>query len=146
MSGSWVGRFTTHEMYSGGCMKDLDLKRYVIMNEVNRNLVVEQLERDTDFLERNHIMDYSLLLGIYYMTIECHSNDEDVGMETEEDEQKYGANDDMIKKASNGQMYANLKSSKHIQLKMENYLGGVRAQIIEGIKCVLCVHMYLISI
>ena len=52
-------------------MKDLDLKRYVIMNEQNRENVVRQLEVDTLFLQRNGIMDYSLLLGICYMTIDC---------------------------------------------------------------------------
>ena len=65
---SWVGRFTTHEKYSGGCMKDLDLKRYVIMNGQSRETVVRQLEVDTLFLQRNGIMNYSLLLGICYMT------------------------------------------------------------------------------
>jgi len=69
LKGSWVGRYTHYGVHSGKVMKDLDLKRYVIMDKSTRKKMLRQLDRDTAFLERNNVMDYSLLMGIYFMKI-----------------------------------------------------------------------------
>lgn len=71
LKGSWVGRYTEHGLFDGSCMKDQDLKRHVILNDANRNSVINQLSKDTQFLADHNIMDYSLLLGItiFYILI-----------------------------------------------------------------------------
>merc|ERR1712228_847362 len=112
LKGSWVGRCTDNDIYSGGVKKDQDLKRHIIMTRDDRACILKQIKKDTMFLQQHGIMDYSLLLGIYYMKIEC-----DVDMKVsnsvimEEEEQK---SDDEEDKAAH------------------NYLGGIRAQIIDG--------------
>ena len=52
----------------------MDLKRYVIMEKSTRKKMLKQLAKDTAFLERNNVMDYSLLMGIYFMKITFQDN------------------------------------------------------------------------
>eukprot|EP01083_Nonionella_stella_P069642 185771_1 len=77
LKGSWEGRYTKYGVYAGKVMKDLDLKRYMILNEQKRTKILQQLDMDTQFLANNNIMDYSLLLGIYYMKITYNDDSAD---------------------------------------------------------------------
>ena len=65
LKGSWVGRYTHYGVHSGKVMKDMDLKRYIIVDKATRTTMLKQMDRDTAFLERCNVMDYSLLMGIY---------------------------------------------------------------------------------
>ena len=108
LKGSWVGRCTDNNIYSGGVKKDQDLKRHIIMTRDDRACILKQIKKDTMFLQQHGIMDYSLLLGIYYMKIECDDVDMNVGSDviSEDEEEKNEA--------------------------AHKYLGGIRAQIIDG--------------
>ena len=86
-------------------MKDLDLKRFIILSEQSRIKIVTQMQIDTAFLASQKIMDYSLLLGIYYMKI-ATQNPNNIELKMD-----YNVND------------MNL---------FTNYAGGLRAQVIEG--------------
>ena len=46
-------------------LKDLDLQQKIYIGAENKALFMEQLKKDVRFLANNHIMDYSLLLGIH---------------------------------------------------------------------------------
>ncbi len=45
-------------------LKDLDLKAPIFFSETTVKRLMNQLEKDSAFLETHHVMDYSLLLGI----------------------------------------------------------------------------------
>lgn len=55
-------------------LKDLDLQKPVVIGPEAKAQLMEQLQRDIEFLSSLHIMDYSLLLGIHH-----HSPDEEHG-------------------------------------------------------------------
>jgi 1-phosphatidylinositol-4-phosphate 5-kinase len=67
LKGSTVGRAASpHEKMKSTCtQKDLDINRPLFLGPKRRALLVEQLKRDCDFLERSGVMDYSLLVGIH---------------------------------------------------------------------------------
>eukprot|EP01083_Nonionella_stella_P179360 636547_1 len=75
LKGSWYGRSSSSNPNSK-VMKDLDLKRYIVLNESTRRKILHQLDKDTQFLCDANVIDYSLLLGIYYMKI-AFNNDEE---------------------------------------------------------------------
>lgn len=68
LKGSLIGReATAEEQKAGGVLKDMNLllnKRKFHLG-VKRQLLLDQLKIDTDFLSRLNIMDYSLLVGIH---------------------------------------------------------------------------------
>eukprot|EP01084_Bolivina_argentea_P311701 539568_1 len=70
LKGSWIHRVTDYRVGSGSVMLDCDLKKPIIMDENNRTKILNQLEKDTTWLQQHNIIDYSLLLGIYYFKIE----------------------------------------------------------------------------
>merc|ERR1712176_664343 len=80
----------------------------IIMTRDDRAAILKQIKKDTMFLQQHRIMDYSLLLGIYYMKIECADSF------LNEDEDKDDKDDDYDDEAAH------------------KYLGGIRAQIIDG--------------
>eukprot|EP01039_Chlorochromonas_danica_P010862 gene10862-12073_t len=68
LKGSLLGREATpKERESGGVLKDMDLinDRRKIHLGSKRAAVLAQLSKDAAFLAHNHIMDYSLLIGIH---------------------------------------------------------------------------------
>lgn len=65
LKGSTVKRQTQKKSRKSGVLKDLDLRNNVCIGPENKAALLEQLEKDTEFLARHHIMDYSLLLGIH---------------------------------------------------------------------------------
>ncbi|MCO5564541.1 hypothetical protein L7F22_018203 [Adiantum nelumboides] len=67
LKGSSQGRFTgKHEADEGTTLKDLDLDLVFQLDPSWRSTVLEQISRDCQFLESEHIMDYSLLLGLHF--------------------------------------------------------------------------------
>lgn len=60
LKGSTIGRTNPGE----GVKKDLDLKQSINLGEARKARLIEQLTLDVKFLEKNSIIDYSLLLGI----------------------------------------------------------------------------------
>lgn len=72
LKGSWVNRTTITKgppAQSGavGTLKDGDLHEQIYLQKEERNALIEQLRKDTEFLSKatgRGIMDYSLLLGI----------------------------------------------------------------------------------
>ena len=77
LKGSWVDRHTNHGMLDNKLMKDMDLHRTLILEYNLKLQLYKQLELDTQWLLDNNIMDYSLLLGIYYTKVQIpkYSND-----------------------------------------------------------------------
>ena len=116
LKGSWIDRSTNHGLNSGKIMKDMDLKKYIILSSENRYKILKQLERDTMFLSSCNIMDYSLLLGIYYLKIaQCNPM------------RPYNNN-------KSPQSSPSQQSSSSNENKLDELVfgGGVQAQIIEG--------------
>ena len=73
LKGSSVGREYPEDkarLKKGAVMKDINWvrrSRELRLGPEKRALLTEQLRRDTDFLQRMHILDYSLLIGIHNM-------------------------------------------------------------------------------
>jgi 1-phosphatidylinositol-4-phosphate 5-kinase len=68
-------------------LKDMDLRSKIFIGEDAKTQLMEQLQRDVEFLSSLHIMDYSLLLGIHNhqgdgiqlqksMPLECEGGDD----------------------------------------------------------------------
>ncbi|VFQ81784.1 unnamed protein product [Cuscuta campestris] len=67
LKGSSHGRFTKKdEIDEGTTLKDLDLKFEFHMDKLLREILFRQLSLDCQFLEGQHIIDYSLLLGLHF--------------------------------------------------------------------------------
>ena len=50
------------------CLQDLDIDFQLLLNAGTYDQLMEQLQRDCALLESLHVMDYSLLLGVHYLT------------------------------------------------------------------------------
>ena len=123
LKGSWVNRYTKGQ----GTMKDVDLTRYINMDQDDRDNVIAQLNNDSYFLRNHNIMDYSVLLGIYYMKIECETDDQEQSL-TIHDRQRLSRHCSTISQIST------VDSVKTFTENAErgHYLGGFRARIIDG--------------
>ncbi|KAJ6792567.1 phosphatidylinositol 4-phosphate 5-kinase 9-like [Iris pallida] len=65
--GSSQGRSSKHvEIDENTTLKDLDLNYDFYLEPSWRGALLKQIEIDSKFLEKHHIMDYSLLLGVHY--------------------------------------------------------------------------------
>lgn len=71
LKGSWIGR----QLHPGKkkdktiALKDMDIESsgdLMVVGPYRKRQIREQLFRDTEFLRRNLVMDYSLLLGIHF--------------------------------------------------------------------------------
>lgn len=74
LKGSTVGRLVpdSRRLDPSVVMKDLDfdkLKRKIHLGADRKKVLMEQIRRDSDFLLKHEIMDYSLLLGIHYKSL-----------------------------------------------------------------------------
>jgi len=69
IKGSWIDRHTNHHVESGKLMKDEDLHKTLLLNEDESEKIYKQLKEDSKFLSSHKIMDYSMLIGIYYVGI-----------------------------------------------------------------------------
>lgn len=65
LKGSTVKRRTSKKSKKCAVLKDLDLENKIYIGPENKAALLEQLGKDTEFLATQHIMDYSLLLGIH---------------------------------------------------------------------------------
>ncbi|XP_049850670.1 uncharacterized protein LOC126323721 [Schistocerca gregaria] len=65
LKGSTVGRRTV-DPKPGDILKDLDIRRKFYFEEGMRKTFLKQLQLDATFLAEHNVMDYSLLVGIYY--------------------------------------------------------------------------------
>ena len=84
LKGSWVARHTNNHSDLGRLMKDEDLHKQLLLERTVSSRIHGQLRRDTDFLRGHGIMDYSLLLGIYYVAIDPLKMDSDTRRHHEE--------------------------------------------------------------
>ena len=75
IKGSWINRHTKHHIELGKLMKDEDFKKNVLIPIKESKKAWEQMSHDTRFLNTLNIMDYSLLLGIYYIGIKTENAD-----------------------------------------------------------------------
>ncbi|KAK4840591.1 hypothetical protein QYF36_013209 [Acer negundo] len=67
LKGSSLGRSTENiEIDENTTLKDLDLNYSFYLEPSWREALLKQIEIDSKFLETQHIMDYSLLLGVHY--------------------------------------------------------------------------------
>ncbi|KAJ6742505.1 PHOSPHATIDYLINOSITOL 4-PHOSPHATE 5-KINASE [Salix viminalis] len=67
LKGSSLGRSTENvEIEENTTLKDLDLNYCFFLEPSWREALLQQIEIDSKFLEVQHIMDYSLLLGVHY--------------------------------------------------------------------------------
>jgi 1-phosphatidylinositol-4-phosphate 5-kinase len=80
LKGSVVGRTVGEEklknLKSTTILKDLDFHNDLILGPQKRDLLFNQLDIDCEFLQRQDIMDYSLLLGVHSRTKALHNNEE----------------------------------------------------------------------
>merc|ERR1712087_422494 len=93
VKGSWVARHTNHHSDAGKLMKDEDLHKQLLLDAKVSGRIYSQLHSDSLFLEQCDIMDYSLLLGIYYMGIDpqkmgCQEDKGGDGENKEDDEER----------------------------------------------------------
>eukprot|EP01113_Clastostelium_recurvatum_P048170 TRINITY_DN8710_c1_g1_i1.p1 TRINITY_DN8710_c1_g1~~TRINITY_DN8710_c1_g1_i1.p1 ORF type:complete len:701 (-),score=185.25 TRINITY_DN8710_c1_g1_i1:44-2146(-) len=67
LKGSSVGRETPAAMKTkpNTVLKDLDFNRTIHLAYEDKIKLVEQIDRDAQFLADNHLMDYSLLVGVH---------------------------------------------------------------------------------
>eukprot|EP01083_Nonionella_stella_P316555 1148453_1 len=75
IKGSWIDRHTNRHLFENKLMKDEDLHRKLRLDPIVSSTIHTQLANDTLFLQRQHIMDYSLLLGISYQQITNKNQD-----------------------------------------------------------------------
>ena len=68
IKGSWIDRHTKYHVDSGKLMKDEDLHKKLELSRKDSNAIWQQIYKDVTFLKEHNIMDYSLLLGIYYVS------------------------------------------------------------------------------
>lgn len=88
LKGSSQGRSTgKKEMDASATLKDLDLDLLFKLEEGWRERLCRQLSHDCDFLQKLHIMDYSLLLGVHYRDIRNPGQDQGSALT----EESYGA-------------------------------------------------------
>ncbi|OMO73723.1 Phosphatidylinositol-4-phosphate 5-kinase, core [Corchorus olitorius] len=67
LKGSSLGRSSDNiEIDENTTLKDLDLNYCFYLEPSWREALLRQIETDSKFLEGQHIMDYSLLLGVHY--------------------------------------------------------------------------------
>ncbi|MBA0776671.1 hypothetical protein Gotri_011636 [Gossypium trilobum] len=67
LKGSSLGRSADNiEIDENTTLKDLDLNYCFYLEPSWREALLRQIETDSKFLESQHIMDYSLLLGVHY--------------------------------------------------------------------------------
>ncbi|XP_043706132.1 phosphatidylinositol 4-phosphate 5-kinase 9-like isoform X2 [Telopea speciosissima] len=67
LKGSSLGRSSDNiEIDENTTLKDLDLNYCFYLEPSWREALLKQIETDCKFLETQHIMDYSLLLGVHY--------------------------------------------------------------------------------
>ncbi|KAM3689314.1 hypothetical protein ACB098_09G037700 [Castanea mollissima] len=67
LKGSSLGRSADKvEIDENTILKDLDLNYQFYLEPSWREALLNQIEIDSKFLEAQHIMDYSLLLGVHY--------------------------------------------------------------------------------
>ncbi|KAL0316191.1 UNVERIFIED_CONTAM: Phosphatidylinositol 4-phosphate 5-kinase [Sesamum radiatum] len=67
LKGSSLGRSADKvEIDENTILKDLDLNYCFYLEPSWRDALLQQIETDSKFLESQHIMDYSLLLGVHY--------------------------------------------------------------------------------
>eukprot|EP00666_Eupelagonemidae_sp_cell4sb_P003759 gene3759-18042_t len=62
LKGSAVGRFANR---NENTKKDLDMNTHLWLGPMRKQIVADQIRRDTMFLEECSIMDYSLLVGVH---------------------------------------------------------------------------------
>ena len=74
IKGSWIDRHTNRHLFENKLMKDEDLHRNLQLDPITSNTIHTQLKKDTAFLQKQNIMDYSLLLGISYQQIDNKYN------------------------------------------------------------------------
>jgi len=84
LKGSEVGRRTLpnqkYKMQEDNLpmiLKDLDLKRKFLLNHNDRTALMEQLTKDCQFLEKQNIMDYSLLICVHNKRLVVNENYDD---------------------------------------------------------------------
>ena len=72
LKGSYIDRHTNYHVESRKLMKDEDFhqQKSLRLETYKSNEIFNQLEQDTIFLKSQGIMDYSLLLGIYYCSVD----------------------------------------------------------------------------
>merc|ERR1711933_256649 len=82
IKGSWIDRHTNHHVESGKLMKDQDLhKTLKLMPSISASMY-KQLRADSKFLCSQNIMDYSVLLGIYYVGIDPSDVHKDLNLQS----------------------------------------------------------------
>ena len=82
LKGSWVGRSTAADANGrrgdtqGKTMKDNDLQEPMYLSHDDQEQLSSQIEKDSAFLQRHNIMDYSLLLGVRKGISEVQTSEE----------------------------------------------------------------------
>jgi len=150
IKGSWVGRNTGRRVDEKKLMKDNDLRRKLILDFVVQTKLMKQLKLDTDFLCSWRIMDYSLLLGIYYLRL-CPTEAIELDLSPATPKEiKFSKTSTDLLKSPPGRRFRRVKSEAGVSRAsslsslsrayrtasahncIKTYSGGVQAKVIEG--------------
>jgi len=143
IKGSWVARSTELQFNSKKLMKDNDFHRRLIMRSKMKDMFLKQIDSDTKFLRDLNIMDYSLLLGIYYMKINIksltskrqpHSDPHNISHYPPDDENEDALDIINVDSATDGIEFTNRSEGKvpRVTNTMFQYRGGIESAVIEG--------------
>jgi 1-phosphatidylinositol-4-phosphate 5-kinase len=110
LKGSVVGR-TVSKKKEGAIFKDLDISRKLYLPADCYQAFIIQLDKDCQFLATHRVMDYSLLLGVYYPN----------------EQNKKKAEENIRKRKEGGTYIPNLK-----QNLFQQYGNGIRTVTDEG--------------
>ena len=126
VKGSWIDRHTNHHVESGKLMKDQDLHKTLNLVPQRADQIYKQLKKDSKFLMQQNIMDYSVLLGIYYVGIDPSDVQNDRIMQQHHDNASnantYKAPELEEEKQDQGSGSLPLKPGT---MELENSLGGL---------------------
>ena len=143
LKGSWVGRHSGSDLSKRkkgrewnrglkskrGTLKDLDLTYRLHLRPSTSRRLAEQLLRDSLYLAENHIMDYSLLLGVQRGTFRIRKSGRDhVAMPTT----NAGTPGDFSREEKDGALRAKQSNeTRDGTIQLEDYL-ELDAAIVEG--------------
>ena len=140
IKGSWIDRITNRHIESGKLLKDLDFRKTLKLHTKYSKTLFLQLRKDCAFLESQNIMDYSLLLAIYYVRIDKEKEKEkerkkkrEKKKDSKSEHKSEDKNENKENESSSSIDYASSNANLNLNLNENDNVGeSIEASIIEG--------------